>query len=103
MHAAVIKAADVTTRDAKKNAADLDVGHLFGFDDSIAHVFLDERSVADFALAHAAGTRLAQADDVQGAFGVQFADHGADLGGADFQTDDDGGGIKHCFFGRVGV
>ena len=52
---------------------------------------------ADLAFAHAARARLAQADNVQRAFGAEFAHHGAHFGGADFQSDDDGEELKHVF------
>ncbi len=95
MHAAVVEAAQVAAGDAEIDAADLDIGHLLGLHNGVAHVLLGRRRIGDFAFAHAARARLAQADDVERAIGAEFADHGADLGRADFQSDDDRGGIKH--------
>ena len=92
MHAAVVEAAHVAAGDAEIDAADFDIGHLLGFDNGVAHVLLGSGRIGDFAFAHAAGAGLAEADDVQRAVGAEFADHGADLGGADFQPDDDRGG-----------
>ena len=97
MHAAIVEAAHVSAGNAEIDAADFHIRHLLGLDDGVAHVFLGHGRVADLALAHAARAGLAEADDVQRAFGVEFADDGADLGGADFQSDDDGGRIKHVF------
>jgi hypothetical protein len=59
--------------------------------------------IDDFPFAHAAGTRLAEADDAEHTVGVQFADDGADFGSADFQADEDGSGIRHgaCGCGKV--
>ena len=79
MHAAIVEAADVPAGHAEINAADFHVGHLLGLDDGVAHVFLGLRGVHDLALAHAARARLAEADDVQRAVGVLFADDGANF------------------------
>ena len=69
MHAAIVEAADVAAGDAEIDAADFHIGHLLGLDDGVAHVLLGQRRVGDFALAHAARARLAEADDVQRAVG----------------------------------
>ncbi len=98
MDAVVVEAADVVAGDAQIDAADFDVGHLLGLDDGVADVLLGQGGVGDFAFADAAGAGLAEADDVEGAGGVDLAGHDADFGGADFQADDDGGGIKHVSF-----
>ena len=79
MDTAVGEAADVTAGDGKHHAADLDVGHLLGLNDRVAHVLLGLGGVDDFALAHAAGAGLADADDVEVALAAEFADDGADL------------------------
>ena len=90
MDAAIVEAADVPAGNAEIDIADLHVGHLFGLDDGIAHVLLGLGRVRDLALAHAARTGLAEADDVQRAVGAALAHDGADLRRADFQTDDNG-------------
>ena len=79
MHAAVVEAAQMRAGHAEINAADLHVGHLLGLDDGVAHAFLGERRVHDLALAHPARGRLAEADDIQRAIGVLFADDRADF------------------------
>ena len=89
MHAAIGEAADVPAGDAEIDAADFRVGHLLGLDDGVAHVLLGLRGIDDLALADAAGPRLADADDVEGASGVHFADDRAHFGGADFEANDD--------------
>ena len=93
MHAAIIETTYVRTGDTEINVPDLDIGHLLGLDDGIADVLLGLGRINDLAFAHTAGARLAEADDVQaaaGRVGVSFADDGAYLGRADFQTDNDG-------------
>ena len=97
VHATIVEAAHVAASDPEINAANFDIGHLLGLDNGVTHVLLGYGSVRDFALAHTPGAGLAEADDVQGAVGAQFADHGTDLGGADFQTNNDRGRIKHAF------
>src|SRR5262245_1242972 len=101
MDAAVAEPADVAAGHAEINAADLDIGHLLGFDDGVAHVFGGDGSIGDLAFAHSAGTGLADADDVEHTAGIDFADHGTDFGGADFEANDDGGRIKHASSCRV--
>ena len=95
MDAAVVEAADVAAGDAEINIADFRAGHVFGLDDGVPHVLLGLFRVHDFALADAARTRLAEADDVQRAVGGLFADHGADFRRANFQTDNDVRVVKH--------
>ena len=68
VNAAIVKAANVAARDAKENAADFDVGHLLGFDDGVAHIFLGGGDVGDFTFADAARTALAETDEVEAAF-----------------------------------
>ncbi len=75
----IIEAANVAAGHAEIDAADFDVGHLLGFDDRQAHVFLHHRSVRDLALAHTAGAALAKADDIQGTGGIDLADGRADF------------------------
>ena len=76
MDSAVVESADMSACDAEVDAADFDIGHLLGFHDGVAHIFLGHGRVADFAFAHAAGFGLAEADDIEVAFGVQVADDG---------------------------
>src|ERR1035437_6052213 len=97
MHAAVAKAANVATSHAEIDAADLHVGHLLGLEDRRAHLLLHLFGVADFAFAHAAGQRLSQADDVDRALGILFADDDADFRRADLRPDDNVGIFKHFF------
>jgi hypothetical protein len=87
MKAAIVETADVWTGDAEINAANFHIGHLLGLDDRIADVFLGEIEVDNFPLAHAAGFRLAEADDAERAGFVDFADDGAYFGSADIQPD----------------
>src|SRR5208282_1079131 len=89
MHSTIVKSAKMASGDSEKNAADFDISHLFGFDDGVAHILLDHGSVGDFALAHAARTRLAKADDVQAAVTGHFAYDGANFRSADFKSHDD--------------
>jgi hypothetical protein len=90
MKAAIVEAAHVAAGDAEIDAADFGVGGLFGFDDGVANVFGGGGGVDDFAFAHAARTGLAEADDAEAAFGAEFADDGANFGGAYVQSNDEG-------------
>src|SRR4051812_6093634 len=106
MDPAISEAADVAAGHAEIDASDFDIGHLFGFDDGIANVLRRSRGVRNFPFANAAGAALAEAGDVQSAGGINFADDGTDLGCANFQSDDNGGGIRHfssCFSGFLRV
>ena len=73
MNAAIVESANVAAGHPEIRAADFHVGHLLGFDNCVAHVFLRHRCVDDFALAHAARARLSKADNVQRAVGIHFA------------------------------
>ena len=77
MNAMIAEAANVIAGDAEIDAADFDVGHLLGLDDGVADILLGQGRFGDLALAHAAGAGLADADDVEGVAGVDFADHRA--------------------------
>ena len=88
----------MTASDSQIDAADFDIGHLLGLDDGVAHVFFGGGGIGNFSLAHAAGARLAETDDIQGSFCAQIADNRADFGGAYFQANDDGGRVKHVSF-----
>ena len=97
MHAAIADAVDVIAGDAEINRADLDTGHRLGFRQCGADILFGRGQVGDLPLAHAARPGLPQADDVQRTLLVHFADDGADLGGADLESDDDlVGAVKHC-------
>ncbi len=98
MNPVIVEAANMIAGDSQVNAADFDIGHLLGFDDGVADVLLGQGGLGDFAFAHAARAGLAHADDVESAAGIDFADYGANLGGANFQSDDDVGWIKHFSF-----
>ena len=93
--AAIVKPAHMAAADAQIDAADFHIGHLFRFDNGVADVFLRQRSINNYAFAHAARACLAQADDIQSALGTEFADDGTDFGGADFQPNNDGRAVKH--------
>src|ERR1051326_1233125 len=97
MDAAIIEAAQMSPGDSQINAANLDICHLFGFDDGVANVFGSDRWVSDLAFPNSARTSLAQTDDVEHAGRVYFANDGADFGSADFQADNDRRWIKHFF------
>src|SRR5262245_33838543 len=103
MHTAIVEAAKVTTRYAEVHTANLHIRHLFGLHDRIAHVFGSYGRVGDLAFAHAARARLADPDNIQRPGGIRFTDHRAHLGRADFQSNDDGRGIKHSFSCRVRI
>ena len=64
MHTAIVEATDVSAAHAKINAANFHIGHVFGFSESMTHVFLNGARVNNLALAHAARFGLAHADDV---------------------------------------
>ena len=98
MNAAIIESTQMATGDAQLNAADFDVGHLFGFDDGLPHIFFDCGCVSDFTFANSTGASLAQTNDVQGAVLAEFTHNGADFGSADFESDDNRGGVKHASF-----
>src|SRR6185369_6750931 len=89
MHPAIIEPANVSAGHSQINAPNLHVGHQLGFDDRVADIFADHGGIGDFTFAHAAGARLANADDVQRARVVDFAHNGANFGSADFQPDND--------------
>ncbi len=79
MHAAIVETANMPAADAEIHAADFHVGHLLGLEHRRAQILLDLFGIDDLALAHAARARLAEADDVQRAVGVLFADHDANF------------------------
>ncbi len=64
----------------------------------VRHILLRLGRIGDLTLAHPPGTGLAHADDIQDVVGIQFADHGANFGGANLQADNYGRGIKHFSF-----
>src|ERR1035437_4816512 len=97
VHAAIVETAQMAARHAEINTADFGIGHLLGFDNSLAHVLFGQLRISDFAFAHPAGARLAHTDDIQRAIGGEFANNSADLGGADFQSHDDRRSTKHVF------
>jgi hypothetical protein len=68
---------DVIAGDAEIDAADFDVGHLFGVNNGVADVLLGQGRLGDLALAHPVREGLADADDVEGAGGVDFPHHHA--------------------------
>jgi len=103
MNAAVVEAADVAATDAEIDAANLDIGHLLGLGHGDAEVFLDLGGINDLALAHTARAGLAQADDVQDAFGALLAHDDADFGSADFEAGNDVGIVKHVASGNSRV
>src|SRR4030095_4274923 len=80
----------VTARYSQIEAADFDIGHLFGFHDGVAHVFVRCRSIGNFTLADTARSRLAHTHNVKGAGRIDLSDDGTDLRSADFQPDNDG-------------
>src|SRR5437667_7464445 len=97
MNTAIRKTSDVAAGHAQIDAPNLRVSHLLGLDDGAADVLGHGRSVRNFAFAHAAGTRLAEAHDVERARGVHFTNYGTDFGCADFQSDYDRIRIKHFY------
>src|SRR6476620_6763994 len=80
---------------AEIDTANLDVSHLLGLHNRVANVFFRGGGVGNLTLAHAARARLTETHNIQRAVRAEFTDNGAYLGRADFQSDDDGGGIKH--------
>ena len=93
--AVIIETLDVTAGHCHKHAADFHIGHLFGFGHGDTHVFFNRLGVDDLTFAHTLGLRLTNANDVQRAVGLLFADHDADFRSADFQTGNDVGFLKH--------
>ena len=87
MKAAIVEATNVRAGDAEINAANLDVGHLLGFNDGIANVLLGEIEIDDFALADAARFRLAETNDAERTSFVHLANDGADFRSADIEAD----------------
>src|SRR6185503_4065519 len=80
------------------HAANLHVRHLLGLNDSVTNVLRCECHIDHFALAHAARARLPDAHNIEGSLRRYFSHHGAYFGGTDFQTNNDGCGIKHVSF-----
>ena len=104
MHAPVVEPAQVPAAHAKIDAPHLHVRHLLSLDDGVPNVLAGERSIDNLRLADAARTRLADPDDAEsGGVGIDFAHHGANFRGADFQADDDRRWVKHVFFCRVRI
>lgn len=97
MDATVIESAEVAARHAEINAPNFYIGHLLGFNDGLANVFLSNRRISDLPLANATRARLAETNNVQAVVRAQFPHDRADFGSADFEADNDGGGIKHAF------
>ena len=98
MNPAIVETAQVPAGHTEKDAADFYVGHLFRFDDGVANILRRHGSIGNLAFAHAARTRLADADNIESAGGIDLTDHSANLRSADFQADDDGVGIRHFSF-----
>ena len=106
--AARIQAGEMSPGHAEIHAGDLDVGGLLRLDDGVANILGGLIVVHDFALAHAPGGAVAQADDVERASLVHLADDDAHLGGANVEADDDRGlfgeqKVKHFSSDRVRV
>ena len=86
MNAPIIEAAQMAAGHSEINAADLNVRHLLGLDNRLAHILFGKRRIGDLTFADAARAGLSQPDDVQRAFAAKFADHRANFGCADFQA-----------------
>ena len=80
---------------AEIDPADFHIGHFFRLHNGVMDGFLRLGGIHDFALADAGGGGLAEADDVKGALGVEFAHDDTDFGGAYLQTDNEVGIVKH--------
>jgi hypothetical protein len=85
--AAIIEAADMGAGDAQVNATDFNVGHLLGFNDGVANVFLGKIEIDNFTFANAARFSLTEPNDTKCARVINFAHDGTDFRCADVQTD----------------
>src|SRR5204863_8821129 len=96
--------AEMAASHPRISAAEMRIGHSFGFDDRLRNVFLGKRRISDLALARATRPRLSEAHDVQRVIRRKIAHNGADLGRADFEADNDRGGrVKHVSSFGAGV
>ena len=86
-HALGVEALDVAAGDTGIDRLDLAAGHQLGLFDGLADGGDRALDVDDDPFAQAAGRAGADADDVDAVLG-DVADDGADLGGADIETDD---------------
>ena len=87
--AAVVHALDVRAGDGEVDAADLDIAGVLRLDQRILHAGADLGEIVDLPLANTNRLRLADAEDFDGAVRLHFADHHANLAGADFESDVD--------------
>ena len=85
--------------DADVGAANGDIALRLRVGDGVAQRLVGRVEIDNLALAHAAGIGLPNAQNAGLVSGHSLGDDHADLGGADFQTDDDGGfrhtGLRH--------
>jgi hypothetical protein len=79
MKAAIVKTVNVRAADAEKNAANFDVGGLFGFNNGVADVFNREIEIDDFPFADPARLCLAEANNAKAAGVIQLGDDSADF------------------------
>ena len=87
---------DVAPGDAGVHGADLDAGHRLRRVDGVADGTHRPVDVRDDALAQSAARHVADAEH-RDAVGVDLADHGRHLGGADVEADHDLGGFQPTF------
>ena len=94
--------ADVAAGDAGVDGADLDAGHRLGRLDRVADRAHRPVDVGDDPLAEAATGHVADPEDGD-AVGVDLADDGRHLGGADVEADDDFRAVAMRLFMRSPV
>src|SRR5262245_31716919 len=103
MDPAIVETPYVPTGDSEIHTSDFDVGHLLGFNDRGPNILFGKGCIDDFTFADTTRTGLSKTDNVHRAFRAKFTDDGANLGGANFQSNDNRRAIKHAFswFGEV--